>query len=116
MAISYSPSLPFSAPLRLHKPTYTKVKGFPVASFEGDGILIYGTFKTYGGTEQTVNGLYSVLDTAEIETWYRPDITSDCIIELADTGARYQIMGEPENIARRNQFLKLKVQRVKGGA
>lgn len=116
MAADYRPSLPFSAPLRLHKPTYTKVNGVPVASFEGEGILFFGTFKTYGGTEQTINGLYSVVDTAEIETWYRPDITSDCIIELADTGARYGIMGEPENINRRNQFLKIKVQRVKGGA
>jgi hypothetical protein len=117
MATNFRPALPFSVPLLLLLPTITKSNGVPVKSFDdANGILIYGTFKTYGGTDQTVNGLYSVVDTAEIVTWYRPDITSNCVIALADTGARYEIMGEPENIDRRNQFLKLKVQRVKGGA
>lgn len=118
MAINYRPSAPFSVPLLLLIPTYTKSGGVRVKSFpaNADGILIYGTFKTYGGTDQNVNGVYSVLDTADVETWYRPDITSDCILALADTGARYEILGEPENIDRRNQFLKIKVQRVKGGA
>jgi hypothetical protein len=118
MAINYRSSLPFSVPLLLLKPTFTKSGGVRVPSYpeNADGILIYGTFKTYGGTDQTINGVYSVLDTADVETWYRPDITSDCIIALADTGARYEILGDPENIERRNQFLKFKVQRVKGGA
>lgn len=118
MAINYRPNLPFSVPLLLLKPTYTKSGGVrvPVYSANADGILIYGTFKTYGGTDQNVNGVYSVIDTADVETWYRPDITSDCLIALADTGERYEILGVPENIDRRNQFLKIKVQRVKGGA
>ena len=117
MANNFRPALPFSVPLLLLLPTITKTGGVRVKSYDdANGILIYGTFKTYGGTDQTVNGVYSVVDTAEIVTWFRPDITSDCVIALADTGARYEIMGEPENIDRRNQFLKLKVQRVKGGA
>lgn len=118
MAANYRPSLPFSVPLLLLIPTYAKSNGVraPVYPANSDGILIYGTFKTYGGTEQNVNGVYSVLDTAVIETWYRPDISSDCLLALADTGARYEIFGEPENIERRNQFLQIKVQRVKGGA
>lgn len=117
MATNFRPALPFSVPLLLLLPTIKKTVGVTVKNVDvEDGILIYGTFKTYGGTDQTVNGVYSVVDTAEIVTWYRPDITSNCIIALADTGARYEILGEPENIDRRNQFLKLKVQRVKGGA
>lgn len=117
MAINFRPNLPFSVPLKLLLPTITKTGGVRVKTYDdANGILIYGTFKTYGGTDQTVNGVYSVVDTAEIVTWYRPDITSDCVLALAETGARYEIMGEPENIDRRNQFLKLKVQRVKGGA
>ena len=100
------------------KPTITKVAGVrsKVIPELKDGFTIYGTFKTYGGTERTVDGLFTIEDTADVETWYRPDITSDCIIALADTGAQYQIIDEPENINRRNQFLKFKVQRVKGGA
>ena len=117
MANDFRPALPFSVPLLLLLPTITKSGGVRKKNVdEKNGILIYGTFKTYGGTDQTVDGVYSVVDTAEIVTWYRPDITSDCIIALADTGEQYEILGQPENINRRNQFLKLKVQRVKGGA
>ena len=117
MAASFRPSLPFSVPLLLLLPTITKSNGVRVKNYDNaNGILIFGTFKTYGGTDQTIDGVYSVVDTAEIVTWYRPDITRDCVIALADSGERYEILGQPENIDRRNQFLKLKVQRVKGGA
>lgn len=76
--------------------------------------LFFGTFKTYGGTERDVNGVYSIEDTANVETWFRPDIKGDCRIAL-ETGEIYDIIGEPENINMRNQFLKFKVRRVKGG-
>lgn len=78
--------------------------------------LIYCNFKTYGGTEKEVNGLIAVEDTANIVTWYRPDITSNCILERVSDGARFEILGEPENIEMRNQILKFKVRRIKGGA
>lgn len=81
--------------------------------------LLFGSFKTYGGTkvkEKIVNGIYVIEDTANIETWYRPDITSHCRIARANDGAIFDIMNEPENINMRNQFLKFKVRRVKGGA
>lgn len=81
--------------------------------------LFFGSFKTYGGTEnkeKTINGLYVIEDTAVIETWYRPDITSNCRIARANDNAIYEVMNEPENINQRHQFLKFKVRRVKGGA
>lgn len=114
----FKPSLPFSTALIVLKPTYTKVAGVrsKVLPDLADGFKIFASFKTYGGTEKDVDGIYSIVDTAVIETWYRPDITSDCVIVLADTGAQYEILNEPENINRRNQFLKFKVQRIKGGA
>jgi hypothetical protein len=51
-----------------------------------------------------------------VETWFRPDIQSNCRIGVPQTGAVYEILGEPENINMQNQYLKFKVQRVKGGA
>ena len=57
-----------------------------------------------------------VEDTANIECWYRPDIKSDCRVGLLSTGAIYDIINEPENIDMRNQFLKFKVLRYKGGS
>ena len=77
--------------------------------------IFFGSFKSYGGTERDVNGVYSIEDTANIETWYRPDIKSDCRIGL-ETGEIYDILGEPEDINKRHQFLKFKIKRVKGGA
>ena len=114
----YRPSLPFSVPLVLLIPTETTAMGVHKKTYPAiaDGIQIFGTFKTFGGTERDVNGIYSVEDTANIETWYRPDITSNCRIAVAGTNAIYDILGEPENIDLRNQFLKFKVARVKGGA
>ena len=63
----------------------------------------------------TVNGVYSVIDTASVTTWYRPDITANCRI-LREDGAIYEIINEPENIEMQNTFLQFKVRRVKGGA
>ena len=118
MAAQYRPALPFATALIVLKPTYEMVMGVSTKTLPAieDGFTIFGTFKTYGGTEKVVDGLYSIVDTADIETWYRPDITSDCVIVLASNGARYELLNEPENINQRNQYLKFKVKRIKGGA
>lgn len=114
----YRPSLPFATALIVLKPTYEKVAGVSkkVLPDLKDGIRINASFKSYGGTETTVDGVYSVIDTVDVETWYRPDITSDCIIALAATGAKYRLLNTPENISNRNQFLKFRMERIKGGA
>lgn len=114
----YRPSAPFATPMKLLIPTYTTKQGVKVKSYptSANGILIFGTFKTYGGTEKVVNDVLAVEDTANIETWYRTDINSNCRIELAESGAQYEIIGQPEDINQRHQWLKFKVRRVKGGA
>ena len=115
---AYKPSTPFTASMVLLIPEYTKKMGVETKTFPefADGIEFFGSFKTYGGTERNENDIYSVIDTAVIETWYREDITSDCCIYVHQTGGIYEIINEPENINLRNQFLKFKVRRVKGGA
>ena len=64
----------------------------------------------------TENDLYSVVDTATIETWFRPDITSECAVYVPANGKAYQVEGSPENIQMRNQFLRIKVRCIGGGA
>lgn len=71
---------------------------------------------SYGGTETTQNGIIVVEDTAQIITWYHPDIKAGCRIKRTADNAVYEIMGEPENIEQRNMFLSFKVSRIKGGA
>ena len=113
----FKPSL-FSTPMILLVPSYTVdldvgVKTYPEPA---DGIRINGSFRAYGGTERDINGLYSVDDTAIIETWYRPDIQSDCRIYVPDLGVTYEILGRPEDIELRHQYLKFKVMAYTGGA
>ena len=119
---NYRPDLSNSIPIILLTPTTKTISGvlkktYPTitTAIENKDNLFFGTFKSYGGTERDVNGVYSIEDTANVETWFRPDIKSDCRIAL-ETGEIYDILGEPENVNKRNQFLKFKVKRVKGGA
>lgn len=117
--MAYRPQAPFNVPMVVLLPNYTTVNGVKKKTFSDvrHGVRIFGTFKTYGGTERDVNGVYSVEDTANVETWFRPEITSACRIVLANNpSAVYEVVGEPENIDMRNQFMLFKVTRVKGGA
>jgi SPP1 family predicted phage head-tail adaptor len=112
----YKPSFPFDTAIELLIPTYSSVKGVQTKTFPDNGERLNCSFKTYGGQEITTNGAYTIIDTALIETWYRPDIKSDCRVKLLATGQVYEILGKPENINMRNQFLKFKVRAVEGGA
>ena len=102
-------------PVKLLVPTYTRYNGVSTPTYPKDGDVIFVNWKTYGGTEQTVNGVYSIRDTADITTWYRPDIKANCRL-LREDGKIYEIISEPENTDLNNKFLEFKVERVKGGA
>lgn len=109
---------PLTVPMILLIPTYSESYGVKVKTFPAlkDGLAFFGSFRTFGGTEREINGLYSVENTATIDTWFRNDIKSDCRIALAQTGEVFEVVGEPENIQMRNQYLRIKVTAVKGGA
>lgn len=116
--MAYKVSLPFNVPLRLLIPTVTKINGVNKKEYPPieSGELFYGSFKTYGGTEKQSNGVLMIEDTATIETFYRPEIKSDCAVAIADTGEIYEVISPPENIGMKYQYLVFKVRRVKGGA
>lgn len=114
----YRPRSNFDVPMKLLIPKWKEVNGVPKKVFPKleDDYLFFGSFKTYGGTETTVNGILSVEDTAWVETWFMPEITSECHIIVMNGMREYSIIGEPENIEERFQFMKFKVKRVKGKA
>lgn len=112
----FKPAFPYSTAIELLIPTYETVKGTKVKTYPEEGIRLNCSFKTYGGTESVVNGVLSVIDTAMIETWYRPDIKTECRIRVLQTDGLYEVITPPENIDMRNQFVKFRVQAVKGGA
>lgn len=115
---NYKPAVPFNVSMRILKPTTVKVKGVGKKDFTkpGESEQIFGSFRTFGGTESTVNDLYTVVDTATINTWFRPDITSDCRIYVEETQATYEILATPEDIEMRHQYLQIRVQKVGGKA
>lgn len=110
----YRPSVPFNMKAVLLVPSIVTVKGVRKKVYTPDDEPIFCNFKSFGGTEKVVNDLLVVEDTAVIETWYDPRITSECELEIE--GTQYEILGTPENLNMRNQFMRLKVRAIKGGA
>jgi len=107
----------FTTAVKLQKRIATKVSGALEFSYEDatDSILNC-SFKTYGGTESIVNGSLVLLNTATLVTWYRQDIQAADRILLIQDNSVWEVIGEPENIDMRNQYLILKVRKLSGGA
>lgn len=112
----YKPSKPFNTIFQIINPTGTKkINNKTVYVYPDDSKdMIHGSFATYGGTETTINDVITIVDTALIETFYRPDITKLTRIKKSKDGKVYEIMGIPENIEERNIFLKFKVRHIGG--
>lgn len=110
----YKPNTPFTIPFFLLIPTKKNIKGVSTKEFVKNDDVFYCSFRTFGGTEKVVNDVISVEDTATVETWYNPIIKADCKIEVNEQC--YEILGTPENINMRNQYMKFKVRAIKGGA
>ena len=114
MAKEYTPNTPFNVPFTLLIPETQRIQGVTKKTFTRLYDTFYCSFRSFGGTEKVVNGITVIEDTATIETWYDPRIKANCNIEIE--GLRYEILGKPENINMRNQFLLIKVRAVEGGA
>lgn len=110
----YKPPVRFDTPVNLLVPEYKTYNGVSQKIYPESGPVIMVSFRTFGGTETTVNGVYSIENTATVETWYNPAIKADCGLQL--NGRNYEILGDPENINQRNQFMKFKVRAIGGGA
>lgn len=118
MARTYKPSAPFTVPMKILVPTTTKEYGVPKKTFSDPETseLVFGSFRTFGGTENVQDGVYTTINTAVIDTWYRPDITADCKIYLCDSGQIYDIVSDPEDVQMRHQYLQFKVRKAGGKA
>lgn len=116
---NYRPSAPFNVAMKLLHPVTARVMGVKQQTFENPddvGAFFFGSFRTFGGTERDVNGVYTLEDTATIDCWYDPAIKADCRIYVCDSGKTYEIVGTPENIDMRNQYMRLKVRSIGGAA
>jgi len=110
----YKPATPFNVAGQYFKCTETMVKGTLKKVYDEIGTTFYCSFRSFGGTERENNGITVIEDTATIETWYDPNLTTSCKVVIG--GVNYEILGTPENIAMRNKWLKFKVRAIRGGA
>lgn len=97
-------------PAELLIPTYSKYKGVTKKKFPEFGIPIFVNFKSKGGTESAVNGVYSVINTADVVTWFDPRIKSDCGIKIGSD--IYEIKGDPEILT---PYIIMKTEKISGG-
>ena len=118
MARHFKPTQPFNVAMKILTPTSDVVKGVTKKTYSDpdESELFFGSFKTFGGTENFSNEIYTIFNTATINTWYNPHITTDCIIYICETGEEYDVISEPENINMRHQYMQFKVQKVGGKA
>lgn len=110
----YTPSSPFVTPLKLYTPQIVTEKGSSKKVYKDANTIIFTSFRSFGGTESKSNGVLVIEDTAVIETWYNPKITADCRLYSGDKP--YEIIGTPEDIENRHQYMKFKIRTIKGGA
>ena len=99
--------------VKLLIPTASSYHGVNKLTYPDTGDVIFVNWKSFGGTDSVVNGVYSVLDTAQVTMRYRPDVKSGCRFLRSD-GAVYEIRGEPENVDLGGMWLTCRVERVKG--
>lgn len=110
----YKPQTPFLVPAKYFNAVETVKLGVVVKDYEKTGHDFYCSFRAFGGTETTVNGVLVVENTATIETWYTPNIKASTRIEI--DGIQYELLTKPENIAMRNKWLRFKIRAIHGGA
>lgn len=119
--MSYKPPLPFNVPVKILQPEVSTAYGasskkYPDPEQLSNDYLIFISFRTFGGTETTVNGVHTLLNTAVVDTWYDPRIKASSRLYMCETGEVYEVEGEPENIGMTNTYLKFKVQKIGGAA
>ena len=113
----YKPTSPFNVAMKLLIPIETKVKGTTKKVFSEPSkveSVFFGSFRTFGGTENFSNNVFTIESTGTIDTWYDPSITADCRIYICETGETWEVLGRPEDINMQHQFMQIKVKQVGG--
>lgn len=105
-------SFPFKTLFYILSPSYEQVNGVQKKTLTETG-RFYASARSFGGTEKVVDGVYSIIKTMTLQTWYRPDIVSGVV--LKDTaGDNWEILGDPENINMDKRYMQIKIKRIDG--
>jgi hypothetical protein len=113
--MTWQPSAPFATPAVILKTTQTKVNGV-VKRVRAEGPRVNVTARSFGGTERDEDGIISAVSTMVFQTWYTPEIRAGDAIRLLEDGSEWEVIGDPEDISMRHQWLQFKGKRIQGGA
>ena len=103
----------FSTQVRIQHRVINNINGAPEISYQ-DAVpaLDFCSWKGKGGREKIESGRLSVIDTAELTMWYRPDVSEkDRILLNGEESLAYEIVNI-ENIEMRGMYMIIKVRRV----
>jgi len=103
-----------TTPALLYKKSEAPIAGMKKITYTiAEEPLFFCNIKTFGGTESVNAGMLTIIDTAQITTWYRPDVGYHDKIKLPD-GTFWRIITKPENIEIRDQFMIFKAEKAEG--
>ena len=72
-------------------------------------------WKNKFGSEAIEAAANQAKEPASLRLWYLPGVTADCIITRLDDSAEFEIIGTPDDVMNRHQFLEIQVKRYTGG-
>lgn len=114
--MGFKAQMPFNVAMVLLTATESNVQGVTKKTYQAvkDGKSFFGSFRTFGGTESRSDDVVTLIDTAIINCWYDPDIKAECAVYICETGQTYDIIGTPEDIEMRHQYMQFKVRKAGG--
>lgn len=107
----YKPNLPYNIKCQWLIPVFEKVNGVNKISYS-DGGFFGCRMKSYGGREQTVNDVYTIVEQWNVETNYNPRVDGNYRIKRLSDNSVWKLMSNPENVEMANKTMLFKIERI----
>lgn len=111
---SYKPQVPFNVPFKILSLEKVFINGVNTQEYVELETIYYCGVRSFGGTEKVINNVYVIEDTIEVDTYYIPILKNKDRIKLLDDNSIYEVINTPENIQRKNLYMKFKGIRIYG--
>lgn len=114
MSKQYQPQTPFNVPFKILSLTKQFVNGVNKQTYvEGDTVY-FCSAKAWVGSAKTIDNVSGEEDTLTVDSWFIPELKKNDRIKLLDDNSVWELPVSPENINRRNQYMRFKVVRYNG--
>jgi len=114
MAKQYQPQTPFNVPFIILSLTKEFINGVNKQTYVEGTEIYFCSAKAYVGVNKQINNITAEEDTLTVDTWFNPVLKKNDRIKLLDDDTIWELTTAPENINRRNQYMRFKVVRYRG--